>query len=214
MAERIVIVGAGGFGRETLDVVEAINLRGEVPTWEVVGVVDDSPAAVHLERLRARGYAHLGSIDQAKDILTSSAVAIGVGSPRARARIAARLDEMETRLATLVHPSSVVGSEARIGEGAVICAGVQVSTNVILGRRVHLNPGAIIGHDAELADDVSVNPGAIVSGEVRVGERSLIGAGAVVLQGLSIGEDVVVGASACVTRDVRSGVVVKGVPAR
>ncbi len=214
MAERIVVVGAGGFGRETLDVIEAINRTGAAPTWEVVGVVDDAPAAVNLERLGARGYPHLGGVDAARDILATSAVAIGVGSPATRALLAARLTDAGARLATLVHPSAVVGSESTIGAGSIICAGVQVSTNVGLGLRVHLNPGAIIGHDAVLADDVSVNPGGIVSGDVSVGRGSLIGAGAVVLQGLTVGEDVVVGASACVTRDVQSRLVVKGVPAR
>ncbi|WP_164232961.1 acetyltransferase [Microbacterium hydrocarbonoxydans] len=214
MAEDIVVIGAGGFGRETLDVIEAINAAADEPVWRVVGVVDDGPADVQMERLAARGYTHLGSLAEAADALTASWSIVAIGASRIRARIAAQIDDLGGRVATLVHPRAVVGSHLRIGEGSVVCGGVQLSTNVDLGCHVHVNPGAIIGHDSMLEDFVSVNPGAVISGDVRVGEGSLVGAGAVVLQGLAVGEYAIVGAAACVTRPVADGVTVIGVPAR
>ncbi|WP_309064553.1 NeuD/PglB/VioB family sugar acetyltransferase [Microbacterium sp.] len=214
MPEDVVVVGAGGFGRETLDVIEAINDAGPEPVWNIVGVVDDGPAEIQLERLRDRGVAMLGGLDAYRSMALTTRFVVGIGSPRARARIAASLEEWGGRAATLVHPAAVVGARAVVGAGVVICGGVQVSTNVVLGEHVHLNPGAIIGHDAVLESCVSVNPGAIVSGEVRVGRESLIGAGAVVLQNLAVGEEAIVGASACVTKNVASRGTVAGVPAR
>ena len=98
-------------------------------------------------------------------------------------------------------------------DGVVVCGGgAHVSTNVRLGRHVHVNPNATIGHDSILESFVSVNPAAIISGDVHVRSRTLIGAGAIVLQGLSIGAGTTVGAGAVVTRTVPDGVVVKGVP--
>lgn len=214
MAEDIVVVGAGGFGRETLDVIEAINAASAEPVWRVVGIVDDGPADVQLERLAARGCAHIGSMAEAADALTASWSIVAIGDPRIREKIAGRVDELRGRAATLVHPRAVVGSRLRIGAGSVVCGGVQLSTNVDVGRHVHVNPGAIIGHDSVLDDFVSVNPGAVISGDVRVGVGSLVGAGAVVLQGLAVGEHATVGAAACVTRPVADGATVKGVPAR
>lgn len=213
MAEPLIIIGAGGFGRETLDVVEAINAAAEQPVWDVIGVVDDAPSERHLSRLTARGYSHLGSLAEVK-APEKCAYIVAIGSPAVRAQIAERVDAVGGRWATLVHPTAVVGSRPSLGAGTVVCSGVLVSTNVRLGAHTHLNPGAIIGHDSELGDFVSVNPGAVVSGEVIVEERVLVGASATILQGLRVGTEAVVGASACVTRDVASGTTVVGVPAR
>lgn len=214
MPEDIIVVGAGGFGRETLDVIEAINSASDAPIWRVAGVVDDSPAAVQLERIAARGYEYLGKSATVMQNLGSAQFTIGIGSPATRGKLAEIFENAGWIPATLIHPAATVGSEAVVGDGSTVCGGVQLSTNTKLGRYVHLNPGAIIGHDAVLGEFVSVNPGAIVSGEVDIRERTLVGAGAVILQGLVVGSDAIVGASACVTRDLEANVTVVGVPAR
>ena len=60
MAEPLVVVGASGFGRETLDVAEAINAAAPLPVWDILGVVDDNPSQVNLLRLKERDVAHSG----------------------------------------------------------------------------------------------------------------------------------------------------------
>ena len=57
-----MVVGAGGFGRETLDVVESINRSSPAPRFEVLGVVDENPSAENLARLSARGVTYLGTV--------------------------------------------------------------------------------------------------------------------------------------------------------
>jgi len=210
----IVVIGAGGFGREALDVVEAHNASAPQDRLQVVGVVDDDPSHEDVTRLAARGYSHLGAIGDVLGVQSPGSYVLGIGNPAVRSAVADRFESADWVPVTVVHPYAVVGSVSEIGAGSIVCGGVQLSTNTALGRHVHLNPNATIGHDSVLGDFVSVNPGAIVSGGVVLGARVLVGAGAVILQNLSIGDDTTIGASACVTRSMDAGLTVKGIPAR
>lgn len=212
MATELLVVGAGGFGREALDVIAAVNRVGE--TYHVVGVVDDRPSGTDLARLEARGIAWVGTVAEVIANHDPAGFALAIGAPAARRLVSGRFEAAGWRPVTLIHPAAVLGSVAEIGEGCVICGGVQLSTNTRLGRFVNLNPNATIGHDAVLADFVSVNPGAVISGEVRIEPDVLVGAGAVVLQGLSVGSGSTIGAAACVTKSVPANVIAMGVPAR
>ena len=212
MATEVVIVGAGGFGREALDVARALGHTGEGPL-EILGVVDDRPSEANLARLQDQGVRLLGDIESLL-ALPHARFAIGIGNPAIRSAVACRLERSGLRPISLVHPTAVIGSRSPVADGAIICAGAQISTNVRIGRHAHINPHATIGHDTTIGDFVSVNPGAVVSGDVHVGDRTLVGAGAVILQGLTIGAGSVIGAAACVVHDVGDAQTVKGVPAR
>lgn len=213
MADQIVVVGAGGFGRETLDVVEAAIATGA--DYHLQGVLDSRPRDLDLQRLEQRDVEYLGT---AQDWIARASGAerfiVAIGHPQTRERVSRTLMSYGLTPISVVHPRATLGSCARIGEGVVIAAGVHVSTNVTIRDHVHLSPGCVVGHDSLLEDFVSVNPGAIVSGNVTVEKSVLVGAGSVILQGLTVGTEATVGASACVTRDVHAGMTVIGVPAK
>lgn len=213
MREPVVVWGAGGFGREAIEVILAENCAGTIPRWQLLGVVDDDPSPLNLARLTDLGVAYLGDPELLRQIENVSVV-LGVGSPSCRGHMSALLDQWGISSPTIVHPSAVISRQSTIGQGAVICAGVSVGTNVAIGCHVHLNAHVVIGHDTVLKNHVSVNPNATISGDCTIGEGALIGAAAVVLEQVAVGDDAVVGAAACVVRDVPTGRTVKGVPAR
>lgn len=214
MTEALVILGASGFGRETIDVLEAVN-RVEA-RFQLLGVLDDGPSDINLERLRSRNVPYLGRLDDFDGASHGRTVrfVVAIGSPPVRERLARIAATLGLQPATLVHPTAVVGTECELGPGVVVCSGVLVSTNVRVGAHAHLNPGAVVGHDTVLGNYVSVNPRAVVSGDCIVEELALLGAGSVVLQGLRVGARAVVGAAACVVRDVPPDHTARGVPAR
>lgn len=212
MSTPLVIIGCGGFGREVHDVIDAIN---EVtPTWNLLGYLDDRPDQVNVSRVESRGSGVLGDTDWLKMAGQDVQFIIGIGTGKIRRTMDERFTLAGFTAATLVHPAATLGHDVRIGPGSVICAGVRVTTNITLGRHVHLNINSTVGHDCDLEDYVTINPLVAISGGVHIGKASMMGTHSAVLQNLSIGAGSTVGAGACVVKDVPDGVIVKGVPAR
>ena len=203
--DRIVILGAGGHGREICDVIEAINLRG--PCFDVAGFLDDR--VPDERRLRAP---YLGTLDALGSI--DAHFVVGIGDGAVRRKVAGVASLVAQGAPPLVHPSSTVGSLISLGAGTVICGQASVTTNVTIGQHVSLNPGCTVGHDAVLEDFVTVLPGASISGNVHLEEGCMVGANATIIQGVRVGRGTWVGAGAAVIRDLPDHVTAVGVPAR
>lgn len=212
VSKKVVVVGASGFGRETLDVL--IAMQSESTDFEIQGVADDFPSQTNLARIKDRGIPYLGSVEEVLEKFDSETYfLLEIGDPKIRAFLVEKFEMNGWTAFTAVHPSASIGSRTDLLEGTVVCAGAVISTNVKIGKHVHVNPHATIGHDAVIESFVSINPAAVISGEVHIHSGTLIGASATVLQGLVIGGNSIVGASACVTKSVGSNLIVKGVPA-
>lgn len=204
----LVIVGAGGFGRECLDIVEALNEAGA--SLEMVGFADDGGGDAGV--LSRRGVACIGPVSAAPEMAGRFVIAIGDGA--ARERIDGELTARGMTSVVLVHPMATLGSDHRVGDGTILNAGARVTTNITLGRHVQIHANATVGHDAVLDDSVTVLPGATISGGVHLGRGVTIGTGANVLPGVVVGAGAYVGAGAVVLGDVAPMTTVVGVPAR
>jgi sugar O-acyltransferase (sialic acid O-acetyltransferase NeuD family) len=203
-----VIVGAGGHGREVLDVVEAMNQRESA--FEVLGFLDDTSDGGDV--LARRGVGVVGTV---ADLASAEAdYLVAIGSPEVRRRVDSIAAQWGLRAAIAVHPSATIGSDIVLGPGSVVTAGVRLTTNIRLGRHVHLNVNATVSHDCRLDDYVTVNPGARACGNVTLGEGVTLGAGATVIPGRTVGAWTVVGAGAVVVHDLPARVTAVGVPAR
>jgi sugar O-acyltransferase (sialic acid O-acetyltransferase NeuD family) len=205
----IVVLGIGGHGRETLEVIEAINSASA--TFRIRGFLDDGPrpgsTTVH-------GLPVLGARDWLLSVHGERpALALGLGSPALRARAADWADRHRISVPSLVHPTALVSPRAALGRGCLVMASCRISIDVSVGAFAHLNYGTSVAHDCELAPFVTLAPAVSLAGGTRIGVGAELGVGAVTVPLAQIGEWSVVGAGAVVARPIPDNVVAAGVPA-
>lgn len=205
----IGIFGAGGHGREMAWLArecwgDAVPLSFVVDQEGLAGTGRNGIPIVSLAEFTDR---HPGAY-----------MAIAIGDPADRERCVAKCRSRGLRPVSLVHPRVVRSPWVVAGEGCVVAAGAVLTTNIALGRHVHINVCCSVSHDAVIGDFSTLSPGVHLAGWVTMGRRVFIGTGAVVRNGapgrpITIGDDAVIGAGACIVGDVHTGTTVAGVPA-
>lgn len=105
----------------------------------------------------------------------------------------------------------VMGDHSNIGPLSYIgCSGfVDIGHRVLMGPRVN-----ILAENHRFEDGSTIKSQGVLRKPIRIEDDCWIGAGATILAGVTVGASSVVAAGAVVTRDVPSGSVVGGVPAR
>ena len=204
---RILIVGAGGFGREVFSWAQDAFPQAE--GYTIAGFLDDDPT-----RLDGLGYEVpiLGTIagyrPQPDDRLV-----MGVGLPQVKKQMVATLGD-RGRFITLIHPTVVRGVHVELGTGCVLCPHTVLTTEVVVGRFVTFNLKVTVGHDARIGEFSTLSSHCDVTGAASIGRRVFLGTGASLLPNARVDDDATVGAAAVVLRRVRSGLTVFGNPAQ
>jgi sugar O-acyltransferase (sialic acid O-acetyltransferase NeuD family) len=212
----LLIVGAGGFARETAQAVLALaaadRAAGRAPRLRLLGHLDDNPA---LHGVDVDGTPVLGDCDLVHE-RPAAQVVVCAGSPRdhaVRARLVRRLGLPAERYATVVHPTAAVAGSCTVGPGSVLLAHCVLTASVEVGAHVAVMPHAVLTHDGTVADFATVASGVRLGGGVRVERGAYVGAGALVREYTSIGAWSLVGMGSVVLGDVPPGEVWAGTPA-
>jgi sugar O-acyltransferase (sialic acid O-acetyltransferase NeuD family) len=205
--QRIIIVGAGGFGREVL--------QWACHAWpdqcsKIAGFLSAHPN-------KLRGHAtNLPIVGHPEDFepQPTDGLLLAIGIPRIRRHVAEQLEARNARFVTLVHPTAIVADTAEIGSGSIICPYAIVSDSVRVGRCVLLNYHASLGHDARVGDFAVLSPYATLGGSARVEQDVFLGLHASVGPGRTVEADSSVAAGSCVLTDIQPGSIVYGVPGK
>jgi len=205
--KHLVIVGAGGFGREMFGTArEAVGYGSE---FDVKGFLDAKSTALD----GFVGYPPIvGSPDSyvpaGDDVFITA-----LGSIASRRHCVEVLEKKGAKFISIIHRTATIGPNVVIGEGSFIAPHVSLTVDIAVGRHVSVFHSSSVGHDTVLGDFSHVYAQCSVGGAVKVGEGAVIYPGSVVAPRRKIGADAVVGAGSAVFVDVDPGVTVLGNPA-
>ncbi|WP_415287568.1 acetyltransferase [Clostridium perfringens] len=204
----LVIVGAGGFGREVAWLVEQINEVSK--EWNLIGFIDENK---EMHETLINGYKVLGRIDWLKD--KDIYYVCAIGNSKIRKDIVERINKFKLKAATIIHPSVLINKKyVEVGEGCIICASSILTVNIKLGKHVILNLDCTVGHDAILKDFVTVYPSVNISGNCIIDKCVELGTGTQIIQGKTIGENTIIGAGSVVIKNIEKNRTAVGIPAK
>jgi sugar O-acyltransferase (sialic acid O-acetyltransferase NeuD family) len=205
----LAIYGSGGLGREVLDL--AISINKVQNCYEDIIFIDDTMPQGEI----VNGHITYPFTYFLKKYSVSEVyLIIALGEPKHRNTLRKKVQQHGFSLATLIHPTAFIGTDTKIGDGAIIQYGTIVSCNVIIGDNVLLQSSCTVGHDTVIGSDSVVSTAVSISGTCTIGERVYIGVSAPIKEHISIGNDSIIGMGAVVLRDIPENVVALGNPAR
>jgi sugar O-acyltransferase (sialic acid O-acetyltransferase NeuD family) len=210
--KQVAIFGASGCGRGVMPLARQQWVASGEP-HELV-LVDDNPRAAECNGHRVLTYAEWLALSA-----SSRHINIAIANSTVRQKLVERcaadgIQFFEVRAANVVQLDDV-----QLGEGAILCPFVTLTSNIRIGKHFHANLYSYVEHDCVIGDYVTFAPGVKCNGNVVVEDHAYIGAGTVIKQGqpgkpLVIGHGAVVGMGAVVTKSVPEGATVVGNPAR
>lgn len=192
----IVIIGAGGIGREVAYFIEEINEIS--PNWNIIGFIDEN---IEIHNKELNGYKVLGGLNALTELNVKPYVVVAIANCTVKKKIVERL-EGKFDFATIIYPTVKVSKYIEIGKGSIIYPGVILTVNTKIGNHVLLSGNCGIGHDTVIGDYSSVLWGSNFSGYDNVGESCFIGVGTKVIQGINISDGNRISAGMTVTEDV------------
>lgn len=213
MTKNVVIVGAGGFGREVASLLKRIN-KVE-PTWKLLGFYDDNSKMLPKGSINEYGQV-LGTTFELNQVRDDISVILAVGSPKSVRSIRERLDNPLISFPNIIAPDAHIldPDNYEMGEGNILSSFSSISCHVKMGSFNILNNRVSFGHDVEIGDFNVFMTASRISGSSQIGNGNLFGVASIVIPGMKIGEGVTVSPGSVIVRNTKDQNTYVGNPAK
>ena len=175
MKEKLLLVGAGGFGRVTLE--HACQLYD-------CAFVDDGDVE------EVDGIPVIGKITDISTLYPEyKNLLVTIGNNTLRECVYKTAEEIGYHFPNIIHPSAYVSPHAHMGSGNIILNNVVIQNNAQMGNGCILNPGVELHHDSTIGSNVLIYTNSVVRSLTHVGDRVWIGSTATIGTGATVEVD-------------------------
>lgn len=201
MVKKLVIFGAGDFGRE---IMYAARENNKKEIFETIAFVVDEHVGSQIGG-KLEGIEIISLNDATKRLDDETYFIIGIGNASVRKKVFEEISVVApgAKYATIVHNSAVIMPNVVIEEGVFIAPHTTIAIGSHLKRHSAINQNVSIGHDTVVGEYSVVSPGCVLSGRTRIGSMTFLGSNVVTYPKVSIGSDCSVSASTVVARNLK-----------
>lgn len=206
--KELIVVGAGGFGRELLQWCK--DVKKIKSDWDITGFIDDNLSALDGYEC---DYKVIGTINEWQPT-ENQVFALAIAEPKTKEKVVTKLEERGAQFISIIHPDARIGDYNKLGKGLVLYPNARITVNVTIGDFVTVLDNTSIGHDVYIGDYTTISASCGINGHVQVGKYGYFGCNASTVPGIKIGEECHIGVGSVVVNNIKSGMHIFGNPAK
>lgn len=206
--KKLLIIGARGWGREVFDIAVACIKAGA--NFEVKGFLDDKSDALD----EYDNYPPIIGPVENYEIQQDDVFICALGDVGFKKKYAQIILDKGGKFISLIHPTTIIGNNARIGEGCIVGPYANISSDTVIGDFVTFSIKAGMGHDSIIGDYSHIGGMCCISGFVTIGGAVTMHPGCIIVPHRKIGDNAIVGTGSVVLANVRANTTVFGNPAK
>ena len=203
----LIIIGAGGFGREVLMYAEASVDNGA--DYIIKGFLDDDLSALDKYKY---GYNVIDTIGN-YEICNEDIFICAIGDVKVKKKVCIELQKRGAEFTNVIHPTAIIGKTTSMGFGNIFCPMSIITQNVKIGNFISINTSSSFGHDSKVGNYTTISGGCSVTGYAELGKGVFLGGQSFICPNVSIGDYARIGAGSVVIKNVKANSVVFGNPA-
>lgn len=151
---RLIIIGAGGYGHLVKDVATDLGYE------DIIFLDDNNNSAA-------------GKIEDYEKFADYENIIVAIGNPNTRKNIY-EIVRHKFNVVSLVHPRAYVSKSAEIDVGCVIEACAVINSNAKVKKCSFINAGAVVNHDVVVNEFCQVDCGAVIAAGQKVNEKTKV----------------------------------------
>jgi sugar O-acyltransferase (sialic acid O-acetyltransferase NeuD family) len=206
--KNLLIIGARGFGREVFGI--STQTKEYNNDWIIKGFLDDKVDALE----GFNNYPSIISSVEDYEVQEDDLFICALGDVIYKKKYIKMILDKGGLFTNIIHPSSMIGLNSKIGNGVIICPFTYVSCDINIGDYVTIQTHSAVGHDTIIEDYCQINALTFFGGFSKIKNGATINPGSKIAPKKTVGENSIIGINSSVIRNIDPNCTAYGNPAK